>query len=103
MGNARIESTMLGIEDQGILTCYLHLRQEGAGQGFGGYSLKSHGIDMIKRILETVGVSDWEDLPGEYVRVEGNDHKIRKIGHITDDKWYEPEAEYKEGEKSNDR
>ena len=38
-GNARITSTMLGIEDHGILTCMLHLQQEGCGQAFGGYRL----------------------------------------------------------------
>ena len=35
--NAVIQSTMLGYEDHGILTCFLHLDYSGAGQGFGGY------------------------------------------------------------------
>jgi len=99
-GNAKIASTMLGFEDHGILTCFLHLSQGGSGQGFGGYRLdapKGYSIYTdfwVKRVLETVGVSEWEDLVGKYVRVVGEDFgKIEGIGHITDNKWFYPEKE----------
>ena len=100
--NMRIDSTMLGFEEHGILSSTLYLRSERVGQGFGGYSLG--GLDGIgsaaaglwlARVLKTVGVSKWEDLPGKYVRVE-RDHSrstIKKIGHITDDKWFDVGAE----------
>lgn len=111
-GNAIIERTMLGYEDHGILTCFLHLKQDGRGQGFGGYGLD--GIPKkdkkgnrfgdrqpsvfcgfwIKRILETVGANKWEDLEGKHVRVEGEEFgKIIGIGHIIEDKWFYPEKE----------
>lgn len=74
----RIESTMLGQEDHGIMTSYLYLDFGGSGQGAGGYGLDTYedapgagkrvgtafGMDLIMRILETVGVSKWEDLVG---------------------------------------
>lgn len=103
-GNAKIKGTMLGYEDHGILTCFIILEQEGAGQGFGGFRLDAPkdadsvlGTFWIKRILNTVGVSKWEDLAGNYVRVEGEDFgEIRGIGHITDNKWFFPKKEIKE-------
>lgn len=111
-GNALIKSTMLGVEDHGIMTCFLHLQQSGSGQGFGGFGLdgpyneKTKSRDpnkicgfWIKRILETVGVDKWEDLPGKHIRVEGEEWgDITGIGHITDDKWFFPKQEIKKGE-----
>lgn len=100
-GNARIGSTMLGYEDHGILTCFLHLKQQGTGQGFGGYRLDApknkpsiYTDFWIKRILDTVGVMTWEELKGKYVRVVGEEWgQIEGIGHITDDKWFYPKRE----------
>ncbi len=100
-GNAIIKSTMLGIEDHGLLTCFLQLGQDGTGQAFGGYRLDAPkgqdspmGTFWIMRILETVGVSEWEKLTGKYVRVVGEEWgKITGIGHITDNKWFYPEKE----------
>uniref|UniRef100_A0A6M3LCX9 Uncharacterized protein n=1 Tax=viral metagenome TaxID=1070528 RepID=A0A6M3LCX9_9ZZZZ len=97
--NARIGSTVLGSEDHGIMSFYLNLDYGGGGQGAGGYALdeydksldrrigRGHGIEIIKRILVTVGVSKWEDLPGKYVRCEQTDSKVLGIGHIIEDKW----------------
>lgn len=103
-GNAKIKSTMLGIEDHGIMTCFLMLEQEGAGQGFGGYRLDAPkdanspmGTFWVKRILETVGVRTWEELPGKFIRVDGEDFgEIRGIGHITNNKWFFPRKEISE-------
>ncbi len=102
-GNAIIESTMIGYEDHGILTCYLHLGQDGSMQGFGGYRLDAPkdkdsklGTFWIKRILETVGVHEWEDLMGKHIRVDGSGSKIDGIGHIIEDKWFYPAKEIKE-------
>ena len=111
-GNAIIESTMLGYEDHGIMTCFLHLKQSGSGQGFGGWCLDNRppkGKDgyrqgdrepsrlagfWIKRILEVVGVDKWEDLVGKHVRVDGEEFgEIRGIGHIIEDKWFYPKEE----------
>ena len=101
-GNAKIISTMLGYEDHGMLTCFLHLEQDSVGQGFGGYRLdKSKGWSIytdfwIKRILETVGVNRWEGLKGKHIRVKGMEFGvIEGIGHITNDKWFFPDEELK--------
>lgn len=111
--NALIEDTMLGFEDHGIMTCFLHFDYGDAGhQGFGGYGLdepkkdsegkhigrfgSAYGMEFIKQILETVGVEKWEQLKGKYVRVRfsekpsGWSDKIEAIGHITKDKWFSP-------------
>ena len=100
--NARIKSTQLGIEDHGIFTFFLHLEYDGAGQGFGGYALDEWskkaetrvgsglGIEMIRKILEVVGVDNWEDLPGKYIRVEHDNMGVYQIGHITKNKWFSP-------------
>lgn len=100
-GNAKIESTMLGYEDHGIMTCFLMLKQSGTGQGFGGYRLDAPknadsalGSFWISRILKTVGVDKWESLPGKYIRVDGEEFgDIFGIGHITDDVWFYPRKE----------
>lgn len=113
-GNAKIISTMLGYEDHGIMTCFLYLRQGASGQGFGGYGLdgpydkvlkerlpnKLCGF-WIKRILETVGITKWENLPGNHIRVIGvkfGNDPITAIGHITEDKWFHPKKEMKKFE-----
>ena len=92
--NAKIASTMLGIEDHGIMTCMLTLDYGGVSQGFGGYDLKygPYGVKFLREILETVGVSEWEDLPGKYIRVVSDHGKVHRIGHITEDRWFTPES-----------
>lgn len=99
--NARISSTMLGIEDHGIMTFMISLDYGGMAQGYGGYAMDSYnpttkkrigssfGIEAIRFILETVGVDRWENLLGKYVRVERGDNygKIIAIGNIIEDKW----------------
>lgn len=91
--NARIESTMLGIEDHGIPTCVLKLDYGGLLQNFGGYDLRHYGVTMITGILNAVGAPSWEDLIGEHVRVKCDQGKVYAIGHIIEDKWYQPEKE----------
>lgn len=103
-GNAKIKSTSLGYEDHGILTCFLHLEQQGVGQGFGGYRLDAPnggdsemGTFWIQRILSVVDVQRWEDVVGKYVRVEGEEFgDIFGIGHITHNIWFFPKKEIAE-------
>lgn len=101
--NAKIEYTRLGHE-RGLLTFVIGLSFVGGGQGFGQYRLDSWDkknnratgcrftAEMINSILETVGVENWEDLVGKYVRMEATRQKVHRIGHITEDKWCDPEA-----------
>lgn len=103
-GNAKIKSSFLGYEDHGILTCFLYLEQESSSQSFGGFRLDAPkdgnsylGTFWIKRILETVGVSEWSDLTGKYVRVDGEDFgDIKGIGHIINNKLFYPRKEIDE-------
>ncbi len=88
--NALITGTMLGIEGHGIMSSFIYLEWDGAGIGFGGYSLGGQsGIDYIKETLDVVGVDKWEDLKGKHVRVvsEGLGGKSLGIGNIIKDKW----------------
>jgi hypothetical protein len=100
--NAKITSTMLGIEDHGIMTFMLHLDYGGSGQGAGGYVLDtpikkngkfSHrqgvaaGMDIILKILELLNVGKWEDLPGHYCRVRSSHSSVDAIGHPLKDRW----------------
>ncbi|MFS0715500.1 hypothetical protein ABC337_04860 [Arthrobacter sp. 1P04PC] len=80
-----IKSTSLGTQDPGIMTAMLHIEWKGGGIGVGGYTLDeprkdddgkhlgrfgtAYGLDHIMRILETVGVDRWEQLPGKQVIV----------------------------------
>lgn len=104
--NAQITSIDLSMEDHGCLT--LSMALEGAGWGcvYGGYCLgngylgasefkgSAKGLEYIMRIMDTVGVSKFQDLKGKYVRVasKGWGEIIKIIGHITKDQWFDPEA-----------
>jgi hypothetical protein len=100
--NARITGTKLGYEDHGILTFWLSLDYGGSGQGFGGYALDSYDKEKdcrkhskyagvcIEKILKVVGVDNWEDMKGKYVRADIDGEAslgdlIKGIIHILDD------------------
>lgn len=101
-----IERTMLGTEDHGIFTFHLSMGFGGSGQGAGQIVLDepykprtdefkrigtAYGMDAIMRVLETVGVGSWEDLPGKhcYVLREDSYGYIRGIAN-----QMKPEREY---------
>lgn len=89
--NARIRKTMIGIEDRGIFTAWVFLEWESSSQGFGGYFLENVcGPAWIRQVLEAVGVYSWEDLPGKYVRIDREPAKILRIGHIIEERWFDP-------------
>lgn len=76
-----IKRTTLGWEDHGIFTAVLHCESPGSGQGIGTYCLDetggmgkprkgtAYGLDHIMRIIETVGVRNWEDLTNKRILV----------------------------------
>lgn len=106
--NAKVKSTHLGMEDHGIFTAMIHLEWDHAGQGFGGYMLDTYnkekdkrvgteyGMEFIRRLLETLELEKWEDLPGTFVRIEQTHTKILRIGHLLKDKWFDPDVLGKE-------
>jgi len=97
--NAKITSTMLGIEDHGVLTFFLYLDFGGTGQGFGGYCLDQYdpvsdkrrsspkSMDLISLIIKTVGVESWENLPGKYIKVKHDRNKVYGICGIVSNEW----------------
>ncbi len=100
--NALIESTMLGIEDHGIMTCYIHLSGNGWRCVYGGFGLDAwdkdlkrrvgtaEGMDALMLLMDALEVTKWEDLKGQYVRVEntGWGGEITKIGHLIKPQWF---------------
>ena len=89
---------MLGWEDHGILTFHLETVSEVSHQAAGGYALdgkpSGRGSDskrvpsiacgqFIMGILEAVGVSKWEDLPGQTIYVYREDCKRGLIKGIS--------------------
>ena len=99
--NARIRRTDLGPEDHGIFTAMIHVEAEGWGQGFGGYGLKGpYAYEFINGVLSTLRVDRWEDLVGKYCRVERLGGLLSRIGHITDDRWFDPVETFHDMKKS---
>lgn len=100
ISNARIVSTMLGIEDHGLTTAWIHLDFGHFQQGFGGYMLgtedephRACGL-FVRRAIEVVGVESWESLKNAYVRARHNHSKVHAIGNIIDDElWFCPADE----------
>ena len=115
--NYRIISTHLGYEADGVFTFYLRLKgADGIHASVGGYALDSpdnlgigllskrsltfKGITLISKILDTVGVATWEDLHGEYIRVEriednGLGSHVTKFGNLIEDKWIDLDDYFK--------
>ena len=101
--NAKITNAFLGYEDHGILTVCLTLALDSYTVRWGGMALSSiHGYTplfgkYISGILLTVGVSEWKDLVGKYVRIEesGTGSPVTKIGNIIEDKWLDNSTFFK--------
>lgn len=101
--NAKIDSTMLGREDHGIMTFMIYISADWINCGVGGYCLdefnsatqtrvfRAESMEAISKVLEVVGVDKWEDLPGKYIRFEDNGWgtAVTKIGNIIKDKWFD--------------
>lgn len=98
---------MLGFEDHGIMTAFVHLSGDGWGVGFGGYGLDepvhangdfvgrrgcAYGMEWIRRVLDVLEVETWEKLPGIVVRVrsEGFGGRALAIGHAIKERWFDP-------------
>lgn len=103
--NAVIKSAIITNDDHGLLSAWLALDYGSAVQSFGGYSLYSPGRPndkgnycglFIWRVMEVVGVSKWDQLPGKTIRVRAGWTNIEAIGHIIENKWFEPAKEFKE-------
>ena len=102
--NALITGVSLTMADHGCLTFWISIKWGCCWCNIGGwcighgylnskefYAEKGDGLECLMRIMDTVGVSRWEDLPGNYLRFEdhGLGSTIDTIGNIIDDKWFD--------------
>lgn len=110
--NAKINSTTLGTGDTGLFMFWLGLEYGSLHQAFCGIRLDNppkerkpgarreptaYGMDCIVRILEVVGVENWEQLKGKYVRADVQDGLVKGLINILDDdKTFYPQKLYKE-------
>jgi hypothetical protein len=100
--NARIVSAFLGFEGHGILTVNLQLDLGGSvQQGFGGYRLDGGQINacaiFIRNVLHVLDCEHWGEIVGKPLRIKGGDTSpIEAIGHIIDDKWFDPKLAFEE-------
>lgn len=95
--NGRIEATHLGPEGHGILTAVLTVAYPGGQQTFGGYDLRGERrcAEFVQGVLNVFGVDSWERVKGQYVRTRVEGGRIVAIGHIVENRWYEPFPEPK--------
>ena len=105
--NAVIERATITNDDHGLLSAWLYLDYGGSGQGFGGYTLylpknfkhstnqKNYAGHFIWRAMEVAGVYEWSQLKGKTIRVKCEHSKIRAIGHIVKDDWFDPSEDFK--------
>ena len=98
--NAKITGTMLGTEDHGVMSFWIHLDYGDSGsQGAGGYVLDEYDKALDKRVatricgavvaevLRVVGVESWEQLKGKYIRVKADYNKVYAIGNLLKNEW----------------
>lgn len=104
--NAQIESVRLTMAGRGVLISDSVLNARGWGACHGGDVLGNghlgskdfegygSGIEAIMRIMATVGVEEYGQMKGKYVRVatKGFGSSVRIIGNILDDKWFDYES-----------
>lgn len=115
--NAQITGVSLGYEDHGILTFRLGLEFANGGCClYGGYALDSYDKEKRKRvagaksmeclteIMRVVGVRNWEDLNGKYIRVVDNGRSscVDTIGNLMKDEWFNISKFFEEGKTNAD-
>ena len=106
--NALITNVDLSMADHGCFTLAMTLECGGWGVVYGGYCLgkgylgadddffqgSAAGMEYLMRIMDTVGVENFQDLNGKYVRVatKGWGSSVNIIGNIIKDKWFDAET-----------
>lgn len=102
--NGKITHVSLSMADYACLVFNITIKGDYWGCGIGNYAIghgyvgakiwtaNGNGLIAMMKIMDVVGVSKWEDLEGQYVRVEFDNPtgaaKIIKIGNIIDNKWF---------------
>ena len=101
--NAKITKAELTMADYGCLLLWLTVEGNGWGVALGGFVLGkgyldakefegyAKGTEEIMRVMDTVGVDEFGDLEGKYVRVEVGrlGDRVTKFGNIIKEKWFD--------------
>ena len=114
--NALITNVDLSMADHGCFTLAMTLEGGGWGVVYGGYCLgkgylvaddnffdgSAAGMEYLIRIMDTVGVENFQDLNGKYVRVatKGWGSSVKIIGNIIKDKWFDAETFFADKEEN---
>lgn len=108
--NAKIKHVSISMADHGCLTFRITLDGGAWCVGYGGYCIghgflgsdsftaeNGGGLVAMMKIMNVVGVEEWEDLKGKYVRVvdDGWGSPVKKIGNIIEDKWFDIDEFFK--------
>ena len=103
--NATITSIDLSMADHGVLTLSMGLKGDGwgcvygcrvPGNGYVGaekFEGNEKGIEYIMRLMDTVGVSYFNEMKDKCVRVatKGWGSRVSIIGNIIKEKWFDEE------------
>ena len=106
--NVKITDTRLTMRENGVLTFHVFFEGQCTG-GFGGYVIghgylgasqfdaTGSGLVAMMKVMDVVGISDWEKLPGQYIRIvdPGLGGVVTKIGNIIKDEWFDIDAFFK--------
>ncbi len=92
--NAKIVGTFLGVKGDAP-TATIMLQFERIRQIYGGFDFRvaNQGMEFIYGVLQVAGKDRWEDLMGAAIRVDCDPERIYRIGHITEDVWFEMKGE----------
>ena len=104
--NVEITRVNLSMADHGVFCLEMTLIGDGWGTVYGGYVLgkgyldaekfsgSDKGIEYIMRIMDTVGVSKFNDMVGKSIRVATKSwgDSVKIIGNLIRDKWFDVES-----------
>lgn len=99
--NALIEKADIIYEDHGIWCDDIRFSGASWCQGFGGFGLakKNDPLDytgwFMRRVMGTLNVSKWSSVQGSHCRIKRSGGDIIAIGHLLEDRWFDPRVEFK--------
>ena len=108
--NAIVRSSDLTMEDYGQLTLRMSLEGSGWGVVFGSFTIAfgslnankfegcKEGAECLARVLDVVGVSSFNNMEGNVIRVAFKKRTAEMIGNAIEDKWFSAQAVWKRSE-----